>query len=150
MRETARQARRAIPLAASPITVPERLELAAVEVRGSSWTEACASTIENSSAYVVTVISVVPSRTLALVSAYVADLAGETAVTHMRLAPRQRARFHQQVLNGLPGTSHPRACLLDHAAELRGALEDLLDEPVTVEIPEPALDQATRVWSQIR
>jgi hypothetical protein len=49
--------------------------------------ESCAGTIENASAYVVTVITVVPSRALALVSAYVADLSGHTAVTHMRLAP---------------------------------------------------------------
>jgi hypothetical protein len=107
-----------------------RVELAGVEVRGRSWTESCASTIENASAYVITVITVVPSRALALVSAYVADLSGHTAVTHMRLAPGRRATFEQQVLGGLPGTSHPRACLLDHAAELRATVEELLDEPV--------------------
>jgi hypothetical protein len=123
-----------------------RLELAGVEVRGRSWTESCASTIENASAYVVTVITVVPSRALALVSAYVADLSGHTAVTHMRLPPGRRATFEQQVLGGLPGTSHPRACLLDHAAELRATVEELLDEPVTVEIPEPALEHASAVW----
>ena len=123
-----------------------RLELAGVEVRGHSWTESCASTIENASAYVITVITVVPSRTIALVSAYVADLSGHTAVTHMRLPPGRRASFEQQVIGGLPGTSHPRACLLDHAAELRTMLEQLLDEPVTVEIPEPALEHATAVW----
>jgi hypothetical protein len=50
------------------------------------------------------------------------------------------------VLGGLPGTSHPRACLLDHAAELRATVEELLDEPVTVEIPEPALEHASAVW----
>ena len=123
-----------------------RLELAGVEVRGHSWAESCASTIENASAYVVTVITVVPSRTMALVSAYVADLSGHTAVTHMRLLPGRRASFEQRVLGGLPGISHPRACLLDHAAELRAVLVQLLDESVMVEIPEPALERANAVW----
>ena len=44
--------------------------------------------------------------------------------------------------------SHPRACLLDHAAELRGLLEEMLDEPVVVEIPEASLEQASSVWGQ--
>ena len=123
-----------------------RLELSDVEVRGRSWRERCASTIENASAYVVSVITVVESRAVALVSAYVGDLSGATAVTHMCLAPGQRASFHQQVLSAMPGVSHPRACLLDHAAEMRALLEEMLEEPVVVEIPEASLEQASRVW----
>jgi hypothetical protein len=125
-----------------------RLELAGVEVRGRSWAEACATTIENSSAYVVAVITVVPSRTLALVSAYVADLAGRTAVTHMPLPADGRSRFEQRILGTLPGISHARACLLDHAAELRALLEELLQEPVTVEVPEESLQHASGVWGR--
>ena len=126
-----------------------RLELAGVEVRGQDWAETCGCTIENASAYVVTVITVVPSQRLGLVSAYVADLDGEIAVTHMRLPPTcRRATFEQQVLAGLPGVSRPRACLLDHAAELRRRLEELLTRPVSVEIPEPTLEQASRVWGR--
>jgi hypothetical protein len=126
-----------------------RLELAGVEVRGEDWAETCGCTIESASAYVVTVITVVPSHRLGVVSAYVADLDGETAVTHMRLSPRgRRATFEQQVLGGLPGTSRPRACLLDHSAELRRGLAALLDAPVSVEIAEPTLEQASRVWGQ--
>ena len=53
------------------------------------------------------------------------------------------------MLEGLPGQSHARACLLDHAAELRGALEELLeDEEVSVELAEQTLEQAARVWSR--
>lgn len=126
-----------------------QLELSGVEVRGESWSEQCACTIENSSAYVLTAITVMESRSLSLVSAYVADLSGETAVTHMRLAPGRVASFEQQVLGRFPGVSHPRACLLDHAAELRALVEELLEEPVVVEIPEASLDQASTVWGTL-
>ena len=123
-----------------------QLELSGVEVRGESWSERCRCTIENASAYVVTVITVIESRSLSLVSAYVADLSGRTAVTHMRLAPDRAASFEQQVLGGFPGVSHPRACLLDHAAELRALVEELVEEPVVVEIPEASLEHASTVW----
>ena len=124
-----------------------QLELSGVEVRGeSSWVERCACTIENASAYVVTVITVLERHSLSLVSAYVADLSGQTAVTHMRLAPGHAASFEQQVLGGFPGVSHPRACLLDHAAELRALVEELVEEPVVVEIPEASLEHASTVW----
>ncbi len=125
-----------------------RLELEGVQVRGRGGAESCASTIENASGYVVTVISVLPRREIALVSCYVADLGGETAVTHMRLPADQRASFEQRVLGGLPGTSHARACLLDHAAELHMLLEAVLEEPVTVEIAERSLQDASGVWRQ--
>ena len=123
------------------------LELAGVEVRGASWTQRCATTVEHASAYVVSVITVLPDRTVGLVSVYVADLAGETAVTHMRLPPTGPSTFEQRVLSGLTGTSRARACVLDHAAELRGILEHLLQEPVTVEVPETALHAAEDLWS---
>ncbi len=123
-----------------------QLELSGVEVRSESWIERCRCTIENASAYVVTVITVIESRSLSLVSAYVADLSGRTAVTHMRLAPDRAASFEQQVLGGFPGVSHPRACLLDHAAELRALVEELVEEPVVVEIPEASLEHASTVW----
>ena len=53
------------------------------------------------------------------------------------------------MLEGLPGQSHARACLLDHAAELRDAVAELLeDEEVSVELAEETLEQAERVWSR--
>ena len=126
-----------------------QLELSDVEVRGESWIERCPCTIENASAYVVTVITVIESRSLSVVSAYVADLSGATAVTHMRLAPGRVASFEQQVLGGFPGVSHPRACLLDHAAELQALVEELLEESVVVEIPEASLEHASTVWGTL-
>jgi hypothetical protein len=78
-----------------------------------------------------------------------ADLASPTGVSRLRLAPRQRPAIAQRVLTGLPGASHERACLLDHAAELRDALRELLeDEQVSVELDEEALERAARVWRQ--
>ncbi|HUA03823.1 MAG TPA: hypothetical protein VMB27_07975 [Solirubrobacteraceae bacterium] len=126
-----------------------QLELSGLEVRGESWIERCACTIESASAYVVNVITVIESRSVALVSAYVADLSGETAVTHMGLAPGRAASFDQRVLGGFPGVSHPRACLLDHAAELRALVEEFVEEPVVVEIPEASLEHASTVWGTL-
>jgi hypothetical protein len=126
-----------------------KLELDGPEVRADEWAERCATAIENASGYVVVVSSVLESRAVTLVSCYLADLGGSTAVSHMRLAPGRRPAIAQRVLAGLPGQSHARACLLDHAAELRGALEELLeDEQVSVELAEETLEQAARVWAQ--
>jgi hypothetical protein len=122
------------------------LELAGIDVRGASWVERCTSSIENASAYVVSLITVVEHCSLALVSTYVGDLHGEVAVTHMWLPPGHQASFRQRVLTGLPGTAYPRACVLDHSAELRTVLEDLLDEPIGIEISERSLEDAARVW----
>lgn len=48
-----------------------------------------------------------------------------------------------------PGQSHARAALLDHSAELRDALGELLeDEEVSVALAEDTLEQAARVWSR--
>jgi hypothetical protein len=126
-----------------------RLELDGLEVRADEWSERCATAIENASGYVVVLSSVLESRAVTLVSSYLADLAGPTAVSHMRLAPGQPPRVAQRVLEGLAGQSHARACLLDHAAELRDALAELLeDEDVSVELAEETLEQAARVWSR--
>lgn len=48
----------------------------------------------------------------------------------------------------MPGQTHARACLLDHAAELHALLDELLgEEEVTVDVSDGALEQAERVWS---
>jgi hypothetical protein len=49
----------------------------------------------------------------------------------------------------MPGQTHARACLLDHAAELRDALDELMpDEEVMVEVSDGALARAAKVWSR--
>lgn len=124
-----------------------RIELSGVEVRPDEWSESCQTAIESVSGYVVAVISVLQSRAVTLASCYLATLAGETAASHMRLAPGRPAGFSQRMLETMPGETHARACLLDHAAELRDALDELLeDEQVTVEVSEDALGRAARVW----
>ena len=66
----------------------------------------------------------------------------------MRLAAGQPPHVAQRVLEGLPGQSHARACLLDHAAQLRDVLGELLaDEEVAVDLAEETLEQAARVWT---
>jgi hypothetical protein len=126
-----------------------RVELSGVEVRADEWSESCETAIESVSGYVVAVISVLPSRAVTLASCYLATLAGETAASHVRLAPGRPAGFSQRMPDGMSGETRARACLLDHAAELRDALHDLLeDERVSVELAEETLERAARVWSQ--
>jgi hypothetical protein len=107
----------------------------------------CART-SGASGYVVVLSSVLKSRAVTLVFCYLADLGEPTAVSHMRLAPGRAPQVAQRVLGGLPGQSHARACLLDHAAQLRDALGELLDaEEVSVELAEQTLEQAAHVWN---
>ena len=124
-----------------------RVELPGLQVVADEWSEWCATVIENAGGYVVTVSSVLASQAVTLVSCYLADLAGPTAVSHLRLVPGQRPQIAQRVLDELPGQSHARACLLDHAAQLRDAVGELLvDEEVGVELAEDTLKRASRVW----
>lgn len=124
------------------------IELIGVEVHADEWTETCSTAIETVSGYVVVVISVLRSRAVTLVSSYLANLSGTTAASHLRTYPGAPAEFSQRMLDVMPGQTHARACLLDHAAELRGRLEELLgEEEVTVEVSDRALEQAARVWS---
>jgi hypothetical protein len=124
-----------------------RVQLPGLQVVADEWSEWCATVIENAGGYVVTVSSVLASQAVTLVSCYLADLAGPTGVSHLRLVPGQRPQVAQRVLDGLPGQSHARACLLDHVAQLRDAVGELLvDEEVGVELCEETLERASRVW----
>ena len=125
-----------------------RVELQGLEVRGVEWRERCATAIENAGGYVVVLSSVLESRAVTVVSCYLADLGGPTAVSHLRLLPGRPRQVAQRVLEALAGQSHARAYLLDHAAELRDTLGELLEhEQVSVDVPEATLEQAARVWS---
>ena len=124
------------------------IELTGVEVHADEWTESCSTAIETVSGYVMVVISVLRSRAVTLVSTYLANLSGTTAASHLRTCPVAPTEFSQRMLDVMPGQTHARACLLDHAAELRARLDELLhDEEVTVEVSDHALEQAARVWS---
>ena len=124
-----------------------RLDLEGVEISAGDWRERCVTEIVGAGAYVVAVTTVVASRSVALASSYLADLDGETAATHMRVADPP-ARFSHRTVR-LAGISHARGCVLDHAAELRDLLAELLDrDDVRVDVDELALVQAERVWEQ--
>lgn len=71
--------------------------------------ERCSTSVQTASAYVVTLISVLQSRALTLVSAYVANIAAETAVTHLCLAPGRRPGLVQRPIAGMAGETHLRA-----------------------------------------
>jgi hypothetical protein len=125
------------------------IELSGMQVRADEWSETCSTAIDSVSGYVVVVISVLESRALLVASAYLAHVGGPTAVSHLRSSPGRASRFRQRIIERMAGQTHARACLLDHAAELRDALDEVIpDEEVTVEVSDCALAQATRVWSQ--
>jgi hypothetical protein len=123
-----------------------RLELDGVEVWADEWHERCATTIQGAGAYVIVVETVVPSRTVGLSSCYLADLNGRTAVSHLRRAPGSPPLFLQRVVSGMAGATLARACLLDHAAELRAMLDPDGEEAVSVEVSDAALERAAAVW----
>ncbi len=126
-----------------------RRELDGVEVMSGSSRERCSTSVEAVSGYVVTVISVVQSRTVTLVSCYLAALGAETAVSHMSLVPGWRPRFSQRLLAGMAGETHARACLLDHAAELQATLGEDGGAEVGVDISDGALELAAAVWRSV-
>ena len=46
----------------------------------------------------------------------------------------------------MAGAAHPRACLLDHAAELQAFLDPDGEEALHVELSDAALARAAAVW----
>ena len=137
------------PSARAAIITAMAIELSGVVVRADEWSETCSTAIDSVSGYVVVVISVLQSRALLVVSAYLAHVGGPTAVSHLRSSPAGPDAFRQRIIERMPGQTHARACLLDHAAEVRDALEELIPgEEVMVEVSDEALAQAARVWSR--
>ena len=125
------------------------IELSGLVVRADEWSETCSTAIDSVSGYVVVVISVLERAGLLLVSSYLANLSGRTAVSHLRSARGRPGVFAQRVIEAMPGETHARACLLDHAAEVRDALDELIpDEEVMVEVSDEALARAAHVWSR--
>jgi hypothetical protein len=122
-----------------------RRQLEGVEVVTNTKRERCSTSVQTASAYVVTLISVLENRALTLVSAYVANIGAETAVTHLRLAPVQRAGL-QRPIAGMAGETHLRACLLEHASELRDFLEETGCKDARVDIADIALEQTAAMW----
>jgi hypothetical protein len=83
------------------------------------------------------------------------DREGARGIVHLSpTAPRRRAPglsiYPQAQCPSLFDSyreTHARACLLDHAAELRGMLDPDGEEAVSVEVSDAALAHAAGVWS---
>jgi len=105
------------------------------------------STIATVGGYVVVVATALPAAGITLTSCYLGQIGGDTAATHLLLAPDDGAQFHHRIVSGELGEDHARACLLDHAAQLQAALtaEDL---DVRIDVGQLALARAEAAWSQ--
>jgi hypothetical protein len=127
--------------------VREALEDITVAIASTS--EPSSTTVATVGAYVVVVATTLPDRALGLTSCYVGELDAETAVSHLHLGPGPRERLSQRILDAAqPGVTHARACLLDHAAELRAVVSEVTEEHVTVHVGVRALERAAQVWTE--
>ena len=59
------------------------------------------------------------------------------------------AEFSQRMIEGMPGETHARACLLDHAAALHSALDPAQDRGVSIVVSDAALAGAAAVWRDV-
>ncbi len=123
-----------------------RVELGGLVVVCGDRREQVDGWIESTGGHVVAVGSVVASMALTVHSAYLAGLDGRAAVSHLRAAPGRRGVFAQRLVEELPGVTIARGCLLDHAAELRDAVQWAAEEEASVEIDDEALDRAAGLW----
>jgi hypothetical protein len=122
-----------------------RVQLEGVRVTVGADRLDCSTELASEGGFVVTAITVVADVGVQLLSCYVAGLQGPAAVTHM-LSASGAPRFEQHTVQ-LAGATLARACLLDHAAQLRELLEveHALDD-VRVDIQDRTLADAQRVW----
>lgn len=119
-----------------------------LEARGDGWRERCSTTIQAAGAYVIVVETVVSGCGVAISSCYLADLSGKTGVSHLRKPAGAPTLITQRLLDVMPGETHARACLLDHAAELRAMLDPEGEDAVSVEVSDAALARAAAVWRE--
>ena len=126
-----------------------RVLIDGLEVRsGQAGHERCETTVESAGGSVMAITTALPDCGVVLNTCYLADFAAlPLAASYLLSAPGRRSQIWQQtVREGLIGTSLIRACLLDHAAALRTSLEELWGVPVTITVPDDALEQTGEVW----
>ncbi|MDQ3849582.1 MAG: hypothetical protein M3296_03070 [Actinomycetota bacterium] len=125
-----------------------RHELPGLAITIAGEDQHSSSTITAVGGYVVVVATALPTAAVTLTSVYVGQIGGDTALTHLRLAPGRAAELHQRTLAGhQPGQTHTRTCLLDHTAELQQLLAELTDQRVSIAIAPAALQRAERAWA---
>ena len=93
--------------------------------------------------------SLVAGRKALLVSSYLAEFNGRTAVSDLTLIGSGPAEFSQRIVERMAGETHARACLLDHAAALQSALGSTCSGRVSVAISDTALADAAAVWRDL-
>jgi hypothetical protein len=125
-----------------------RQKLPGVQVDCGSGAEYCETSIQVAGGYVVVVESLVVDREVLLVSSYLAEFNGRTAVSHLALVGSAPAGFSQRMVERMAGETHARACLLDHAAALQRALDPTPDGTVSVAISDEALAAAAAIWRE--
>lgn len=111
--------------------------------------EPCETTIQAAGGYVVVVESLVAGAKALLVSSYLAEFNGRTAVSDLTLIGSRLAEFSQRMVERMAGETHARACLLDHAAALQSALTSTCGGRVRVTITDAALAAAATVWRDL-
>jgi hypothetical protein len=126
-----------------------RQTLSGIEVDLGDRPEACETTIQIAGGYVVVVESLVARREALLVSSYLAEFNGRTAVSHLTLIGSRPAEFSQRMVERMAGETHARACLLDHAGALQTALSSTPSDRVRVAISDAALADAAAVWRDL-
>jgi hypothetical protein len=110
------------------------------------------TTLATVGAYVVVVATTLPDVGGHLTSVYLAALnVGPIAASHLLTAPGEPPRITQRGLHAGPASvTHARACLLDHAAELRDALAARTAQAVGVDVPTATLQTAEQAWGEPR
>ena len=123
-----------------------RMRLHGVEISVDGHRTRGESEITAFGAYSVSVTTVLEQPSVLLVCAYVIDLSGQAAAVDLWRSSHGPVFHHRDV--HLRGVALARACVLDHSAQLRELLADeLAVAMVTVELSEPALLAAERVWN---
>ena len=107
------------------------------------------STIATTGGYVVVVTTTLPELALTLTSVYLGALAddGELSAAHLCLVPGYAPQLsHRFLTDRRPGSTHARACMLDHVAQLRDALGALTAAAVTIDVGPDVLALAAGAW----
>lgn len=124
-----------------------RIFLHGVSVSICAIAQQSSTTIATAGAYAVVVATALPTRALALTSAYLAEPGGDIAASHLLIAGHGPSAPRQRVLPGRQaGETHARMCLLDHAAELQAVLHELTDQDIAIDITPEALARADAAW----
>lgn len=130
-----------------------RIVLDAITVTLDAQPQRSSTTIASAGAYAVVVATALPDLGVTLTSAYLGDMSGDTAASHLTIARPTGALLAQRMLPGVqPGETHARVCVLDHVAELQSTLASVIDDvdQVAIDVSPDALQRAASSWQTAR